>query len=150
MKWITFRCVRRYLFIESASENNKKACTHSDEFSEMKAEHVQHVMYFFLFRWKSIFVWHHSEWNQTVKKTTKRECIEINEFLKIFRLESAAMTAKSDISATKLRYEQQVYNLQTEISSQQVKWQFLDSWHRFKHTINSILFFFVSETMWTI
>lgn len=37
-----------------------------------------------------------------------------------FRLENAAIVAKSDMSASKLRYEQQVYNLQTEISSQQV------------------------------
>lgn len=40
--------------------------------------------------------------------------------LTIQRLESAAMVSKSDIAATKLRYEQQVYNLQTEISAQQV------------------------------
>lgn len=35
------------------------------------------------------------------------------------KLESAAMVSKSDIAATKLRYEQQVYNLQTELGSQQ-------------------------------
>lgn len=37
-----------------------------------------------------------------------------------FRLETAAMVAKSDIAATRLRYEQQVYNLQTELNSLQV------------------------------
>lgn len=36
------------------------------------------------------------------------------------RLESAAVVSKSDIAATKLRYEQQVNNLQTELNSQQV------------------------------
>lgn len=39
-----------------------------------------------------------------------------------FRLETAAMVAKSDIAATRLRYEQQVYNLQTELNSLQVNY----------------------------
>lgn len=38
----------------------------------------------------------------------------------VIRLESAAILSKSDIAATKLRYEQQVYNLQTELNAQQV------------------------------
>lgn len=47
-------------------------------------------------------------------------CIYRMRIYVCFRLESAAMVAKSDIAATRLRYEQQVYNLQTELNSLQV------------------------------
>lgn len=69
-----------------------------------------------------------------------------SSFLFVFRLESAAMVAKSDIAATRLRYEQQVYNLQTELTSLQVTMRTNQSDAPFTYLISTLI---SAETMRT-
>lgn len=64
------------------------------------------------------------------------------------RLESATMVAKSDLAATRLRYEQQVYNMQTELNAQQVSF---DAKSEQNYSLNFFIWFlFVSLSLVSI
>lgn len=53
-----------------------------------------------------------------------------------FRLDASEMSAKSEVAATRLRYEPQIKNLQTELTSLQVNYYFQSI-----HEFNSIFLF---------